>query len=128
MTQGSDGRAADALPAGSAPVRVDVTWWDLPELEADIEALRSDLAVEAAVWAQVPGLRTKLWIVDRERGRWGAVMIWDAPRPPIARLPPNRALELIGRPPAARASFDVELAVDGVRAAPPAPSAAEPQE
>ncbi|MBR7831900.1 hypothetical protein KDL01_01430 [Actinospica durhamensis] len=99
--------------ADSCPVRVDVTWWDMPELDEDLAGLRSDLAQDGQVWSKVPGLRAKLWIVDREHGRWGAVMIWDAPRPPIEQLPPNRALELIGRPPAVRASFDVEHAVDG---------------
>ena len=51
-----------------------------------------------AAWYEVDGLRAKLWIADRENNRWGAVMWWDHV-PPRAAAPPNRAAELIGRPP-----------------------------
>ncbi|MDA0181696.1 hypothetical protein OJ997_15425 [Solirubrobacter phytolaccae] len=78
---------------------VDIAFWDVD----DVDALHAATAVEE--WRGIDGLRLKLWIVDRERGRWGAIMLWDGERP--ASLPPNRAAELIGRPADHRLTFDV---------------------
>lgn len=94
-------------------MRVDIAWWELDGTPQTIDSLRDHLRDEAVpVWTGVPGLRLKLWIADRERNRWGAVMLWVGDRPDEA-LPPNRAAELIGRPPDHRTRFDVEAAVEG---------------
>ncbi|MBW5481392.1 hypothetical protein [Streptomyces bambusae] len=95
-------------------MRVDVAWWDLDGTGRSIDALAERLADEGIdAWTEVPGLVLKVWVSDRTANRWGAVMLWTE-RPDTALLPPNRAAELIGRPPAHRSSFEVEAAVEGV--------------
>lgn len=95
-------------------MRVDVAWWDLRGAEESIESLREHLREGAATpWAEVPGLRLKLWIADPARERWGAIMVWDDERPPTAALPPNLAQARIARPLSERAEFRVEAAVEG---------------
>jgi trans-2,3-dihydro-3-hydroxyanthranilate isomerase len=97
-------------------MRVDIAWWDLEGSAATIDSLGEQLGngtVEA--WADVPGLRLKLWMADRAGNRWGAVMLWDSDRPGDCLLPPNRAAEMIGRPADHRTQFDVEAAVEGMR-------------
>jgi hypothetical protein len=94
-------------------MRVDIAWWDLTGTPHTIDSLREHLRDGAvAEWSDVPGLRLKLWMADRERNRWGAVMLWEADRP--VGLPPNRAAQLIGRQPTHRTRFDVEATVEGV--------------
>ncbi|MEV7389977.1 hypothetical protein [Streptomyces sp. NPDC091215] len=91
---------------------VDIAWWDLDGTPQTVDSLREHLrdgAVDA--WRDVPGLRLKLWMADRQHNRWGAVMLWEADRP--AELPPNRAAQLIGRPPTHRTRFEVEATVEG---------------
>lgn len=93
-------------------MRVDIAWWDLDGTSQTIDSLREHLRDGAvAAWSDVPGLRLKFWIADRQHNRWGAVMLWEADRPDV--LPPNRAAELIGRPPTHRTRFDVEATVEG---------------
>ncbi|MFG2967871.1 MULTISPECIES: hypothetical protein [unclassified Streptomyces] len=96
-------------------MHVDIVWWDLAGSAATVDSLRADLrdgTVER--WAQVPGLRLKFWMADRERGRWGAVLVWEtADRP--GTLPPNRAAELIGYPATHRTGFEIEAVVEGGR-------------
>jgi trans-2,3-dihydro-3-hydroxyanthranilate isomerase len=96
-------------------MRVDIAWWDLDGSTQTIDTLREHLAdgvVDA--WAEVPGLRLKFWIADREHNRWGAVMLWAPDRPADYPLPANRAAELIGCPPTHRWRFEVEAAVEGL--------------
>ncbi|GAB2611341.1 hypothetical protein GCM10027168_50230 [Streptomyces capparidis] len=98
-------------------MRVDIAWWDLDGTPQTIDSLREHLRDGGAEpWAEVPGLRLKMWLADREGNRWGAVMLWEAERPPV--LPPNRAAELIGHPPTQRLSFEVEAAVEGMHTLP----------
>lgn len=93
-------------------MRVDIAWWDLDRSAATIDSLREHLRDGTAdQWAEVPGLRLKFWMADRERNRWGAVMLWEGDRPGV--LPPNRAAELIGGPPDHRLTFDIEAMVEG---------------
>ncbi|MFJ3927281.1 hypothetical protein [Streptomyces sp. NPDC090022] len=94
-------------------MRVDVAWWDLEGTGQSIASMRAHLHEEGiGAWTGVPGLVLKLWLADETANRWGAVMLWSE-RPADGVLPPNRAAELIGTPPAHRCRFDVEAAVEG---------------
>ncbi|MGW2185995.1 hypothetical protein [Streptomyces sp. NPDC001667] len=100
-------------------MRVVVVWWDLSASRQTVASLRDFLRTEAVdSWAQVAGLRLKLWISDTEgpegsAERWGAVFVWESPE--AARQPlPTKAGELIGYPPAHRSSFDVEATTEGL--------------
>jgi trans-2,3-dihydro-3-hydroxyanthranilate isomerase len=100
-------------------MRIDLAWWELEGSHQSIDSLREHLRDGTVdTWAEVPGLRLKLWIADGEHNRWGAVMIWEADRPADLPLPPNRAAELIGRPPDHRTRFELEAAVEGIHALP----------
>jgi hypothetical protein len=100
-------------------MRLDIAWWDLDASAQSIDSLREHLREGAAEpWADVPGLRLKLWMADREHNRWGAVMLWEADRPADRALPPNLAAELIGYPPTERARFEVEASVEGAHGLP----------
>lgn len=94
-------------------MRVDIAWWELAGTGQTIDTLRAHLRDGGvAPWAEVPGLRLKFWIADRQHNRWGAVMLWeDDDRPAV--LPPNAAAALLGGPPAHRVSFAVEASVEG---------------
>ena len=89
----------EAIQVGARAMTVTIAWWDLAESDETIEALEQDLRELDRAWHEVKGLRVKLWIADRENSRWGAVMWWDPDVPADQQLPPNRAAELIGRPP-----------------------------
>jgi trans-2,3-dihydro-3-hydroxyanthranilate isomerase len=100
-------------------VKLEIAWWDLDGSPQSVESLRTHLRDGVADdWADVPGLRLKFWVADRDRNRWGAVMVWETDRPAGHPLPPNRAAELIGRPPGHRMRFDVEAVAEGVHALP----------
>ncbi|MDT6985777.1 hypothetical protein ACFSUJ_05985 [Streptomyces lusitanus] len=97
---------------------IDIAWWQLDGSGQTIDSLRAHLREEAAgVWAEVPGLLLKAWVADRPGNRWGAVMLWETDRP-AEGLPPNRAAELVGRPPTVRERFEVEATVQGVHSLP----------
>lgn len=100
-------------------MRCEITLWDLDGTAQSVDSLRENLRAGAAdEWAGVPGLRAKFWVADREGNRWGAVMVWEHDRPADLPLPPNRAAELIGRPPVQHLSFDVEAVAEGVHQLP----------
>jgi hypothetical protein len=90
-----------------------ITWWDLTDSDVTIEALEQDMRNSIDAWHEIEGLRVKLWIADRENNRWGAVMWWDPYVPAERPLPPNRAAELIGRPPTHRTQFAVVATAEG---------------
>src|SRR5262249_50724700 len=94
-------------------MRVTIVWWELSASGQTIESMRKYLRDESvSAFAEVPGLRFKMWISDPDADRWGAVLLWEseeASRQPL----PSRALELIGYPPAAEHAFDVEATVEG---------------
>jgi hypothetical protein len=103
-------------------MKVVVVWWDLRDTGQTVASLRESLQREGTeAWASVEGLRHKYWISDPVGERWGAVMVWDSEQDAEAArrrgLPPNRAAELIGCPPALRLEMDVEAAVAGLAAA-----------
>lgn len=95
-----------------------IAWWDLRGTGQTIASLRESLRREGTdAWADVAGLRQKFWVSDPVGERWGAVMVWESAYAAEAArergLPPNRAAELIGRPPTTRLVLDVEAAVAG---------------
>ncbi len=90
-----------------------IVWWDLAESDQTIESLRTYLREESvAAFAEVPGLRLKMWLSDTETNRWGAVLLWESAEAAGAALP-SRALELIGYPATAVHTFAVEATVEG---------------
>lgn len=101
-------------------MKATISWWDLSESDQTIDSLRAYLREEGVVppWAQIRGLRLKLWIADRETNRWGAVMLWDSTADTTVPMPPNRATALIGYPPTHRMMTDVEAIVEGVHSGP----------
>ncbi len=96
-------------------MRLEIAWWDLDGTTQTVDSLGAHLREGVTDdWAGVPGLRAKFWIADRERDRWGAVMVWEDGRPDPGALPPNRAAELIGRPVGHRMGFEVEAVAEGL--------------
>ncbi|MEU1124551.1 hypothetical protein ABZ371_13530 [Streptomyces sp. NPDC005899] len=94
-------------------MRAVIAWWDLDGSEQTIASLRDFLRDEAVDrFAQVRGLRLKVWISDERTNRWGAVFLWESAEAAAVPVPP-RAAELIGRPPTQRHVFDVEATVEG---------------
>lgn len=95
-------------------MRLEIAWWDLDGTPQTVDSLGAHLRQGVTDdWAGVPGLWVKFWIADRDRNRWGAVMVWEDDRPDPAVLPPNRAAELIGRPVGHRLGFEVEAVAEG---------------
>ncbi|MFJ8731426.1 hypothetical protein [Streptomyces bauhiniae] len=94
-------------------MRLEIAWWDLDDSPDSIRALNEHLSEGVTGdWAEVPGLRVKYWVADPAHNRWGAVMVWETDRPAGHPLPPNRAADLIGRPPDHRMGFAVEALAD----------------
>ena len=91
-----------------------IAWWDLAGSPQTVSSLRAALHEEGVGdWTAVPGLVVKFWISDSDAGRWGAVMVFDSAENARQPLPPNRAAELIGRPPTVRFVAGVEDFVTG---------------
>lgn len=96
-------------------MKATISWWDLAGSGQTVDSLRECLRDEGVEsWSQVPGLRLKFWMSDPQTDRWGAVMVWDDGADPTAPLPPNRAAELIGRPPTVRLTTEIEAVVEGL--------------
>jgi hypothetical protein len=94
-------------------MRAVIVWWDLSGSAQTIESLRAYLQDESvAAFAEVPGLRFKMWIADPQTDRWGAVLLWESAEAAGQPLP-SRANELIGYPPVQSHVFDVEATVEG---------------
>lgn len=90
-----------------------VVWWDLSASGQTIESLRRYLREESvSAFADVPGLRFKMWLSDSEHNKWGAALLFESEE--AARQPlPSRAIALIGYQPEVARSFDVEATVEG---------------
>ena len=60
-------------------MRADIVWWDLSASGQTIESMREYLRNESvAAFAEVPGLRFKMWVSDPVANRWGAVLLWES--------------------------------------------------
>src|SRR3954453_18215294 len=95
-------------------MRVRVVWWELDGSPATIAQRREYLRDESVdAFAQVEGLRLKMWIADEERNRWGAVYLWESQEASERPLP-SRAREIIGKDPDFEEWFDLEASVEGV--------------
>lgn len=94
-------------------MRTVIVWWDLSQSAQTVESLRTYLVDESvSAFAEVPGLRLKVWIADAETNRWGAVLLWESAEAAAQPLP-SRATDLIGYPPNQSHAFDVEATVEG---------------
>lgn len=94
-------------------MRTVIVWRELSESAQTIESLRAYLLQESvAAFAEVPGLRFKMWIADPQTNRWGAVLLWESAEAAAQPLP-GRAVALIGYPPTQSHVFDVEATVEG---------------
>lgn len=96
-------------------MRAMIAWWDLDGSGQTIDSLREFLRDEGVrPWHAIRGLCLKFWIADRERNRWGAVMLWESADALDQPLPPHRAAKLIGYPATQREWFDVEATAEGI--------------
>jgi hypothetical protein len=87
--------------------------WNLADSNTTIHELRRYLRDEAAdSFAEVPGLRLKLWVSDEITERWGALYLWESAEAAEAEEP-SRARELIGKDPDVGETFDLEASVEG---------------
>ena len=90
-----------------------IVWWDLSGSAQTIDSLRTYLLDESVTaFAEVRGLRLKIWIADPQTNRWGAVLLWESAEAAAQPLP-SRAAALIGYPPTQSHVFDVEATVEG---------------
>ncbi|MEO3766278.1 hypothetical protein [Streptomyces sp. B5E4] len=90
-----------------------IVWWDLADSGQTIESLRHYLREESvSAFADVPGLRFKMWLSDPDADRWGAVLLWESEEASRQQLP-SRAVELIGYQPRVAHTCDVEATVEG---------------
>src|SRR5947209_18818754 len=87
--------------------------WNLADSKTTIGELRRYLRDESVdAFADVPGLRFKVWISDEVTERWGAVYLWESAEAARQELP-SRARELIGKEPDVGEEFDVEATIEG---------------
>ena len=87
--------------------------WNLADSKTNVQELRRVLRDESVdTFAEVPGLRLKLWISDETTERWGAIYLWESAEAAVAE-PPSRARELIGKDPEIGETFDVEATIEG---------------
>jgi hypothetical protein len=94
-------------------VVVRLVLWSLADSKTTLEELRRYLRDESVdAFADVEGLRLKLWVSHEPTDRWGAVYFWESAEAAAQELP-GRAGELIGKPPDVVDEFDLEATVEG---------------
>jgi hypothetical protein len=87
--------------------------WNLADSKTNVQELRRYLRDESVeTFAEVPGLRLKLWISDEATERWGALYLWESAAAAEGE-PPSRVRELIGKDPEIGETFDVEATIEG---------------
>jgi hypothetical protein len=94
-------------------VVVRLVLWSLADAKTTIGELRRYVRDEAVdAFADVPGLRLKVWVSDEATERWGAVYLFESAEAAEQPLP-SRVRELIGKDPEIAELFDVEATVEG---------------
>jgi len=94
-------------------VIVRLVLWSLGDADITVAELRRYLRDESVpAFAEVPGLRLKLWISDELTDRWGAIYLFESREAADQELP-VRASELIGKGPDLVEEFDLEASIEG---------------
>lgn len=87
--------------------------WSLADADLSVADLREYLRDESVpAFAEVPGLRLKLWVSDEHTERWGAVYLFESREAADAPMP-SRVRELVGKDPDVVEEFDLEASVEG---------------
>ena len=87
--------------------------WNLADADLSVAELREYLRDEAVpAFAEVPGLRLKLWVSDEHTDRWGAVYLFESREAAEQELP-SRVRELVGKDPDIVEEFDLEASIEG---------------
>jgi Putative mono-oxygenase ydhR len=94
-------------------VIVRLVLWNLADADLSVAELRAYLRDEAVpAFAEVPGLRLKLWVSDEHTDRWGAVYLFESREAAEQELP-SRVRELVGKDPDIVEEFDLEASIEG---------------
>ena len=92
---------------------VRIVLWSLADAAVGVAELRDYLRDESVdAFAEVPGLRLKLWISDEHTDRWGAVYLFESREAADAPMP-SRVRELLGKDPDLVEEFDLEASIEG---------------
>jgi hypothetical protein len=95
-------------------VIVRLVLWSLGDADMTVAQLREYLRDESVpAFAEVPGLRLKLWISDDHTERWGAVYLFESREAADAEMP-SRVRELVGKEPDVVEEFDLEASIEGL--------------
>ena len=87
--------------------------WNLADADLSVADLRGYLRDESVpAFAEVAGLRLKLWVSDEHTDRWGAVYLFESREAAEQELP-SRVQELVGKEPDIVEEFDLEASIEG---------------
>ena len=88
--------------------------WNLADADRSVADLRGYLREESVpAFAEVPGLRLKLWVSDEHTERWGALYLFES-REAADQPLPSRVRELVGKDPDLVEDFDLEASIEGL--------------
>jgi hypothetical protein len=94
-------------------VIVRLVLWNLADADRSVADLRDYLREESVpAFAEVPGLRLKLWVSDEHTERWGAMYLFESREAAEQHLP-SRMRELVGKDPDLVEEFDLEASIEG---------------
>jgi len=94
-------------------VVVRLVLWNLAAADLSVADLRRYLRDESVpAFAEIPGLRLKLWVSDEHTDRWGAVYLFES-REAAEQPLPSRVRELVGKDPDIVEEFDLEASIEG---------------
>jgi hypothetical protein len=94
-------------------VVVRLVLWNLADADLSVADLRRYLRDESVpAFAEIPGLRLKLWVSDEHTDRWGAVYLFES-REAAEQPLPSRVRELVGKDPDIVEEFDLEASIEG---------------
>jgi len=95
-------------------VIVRLVLWNLADADRSVAELREYLQEESVpAFAEVPGLRLKLWVSDEHTERWGAIYLFES-REAADQPLPSRVRELVGKDPDLVEDFDLEASIEGL--------------